>query len=48
MTDTEGSPEDEISVNAEINAGAALRHEFEATARKLIKCWANNGSGVVA
>lgn len=42
MTDTEGSPEDDISVNAEINAGAALRHEFEATARKLIKCWANN------
>ena len=42
MTDTEGVPDSENTVDNEVNAGAALSHEFEATARKLIKCWADN------
>lgn len=42
MTDTEGTPDWGDAVNDEANAGMAFSHEFEATARKLIKCWANN------
>jgi len=42
MTDTEGAPEGDRVINESVNAGAALNHEFEAMARKLIKCWANN------
>jgi len=42
MTDTEGAPESDLAVNESVNAGAALNHEFEAMARKLIMCWANN------
>jgi len=42
MTDTEGAPESDRAINESVNAGAALNHEFEAMARKLIKCWANN------
>lgn len=42
MTDTEGKTDNEAAVNDEVNAGVALSHEFEAMARKLIKCWADN------
>lgn len=42
MTDTEGAPDWGDAVNDEANAGMAFSHEFEATARKLIKCWADN------
>lgn len=42
MTDTEGTPDNEAVVDDEVNAGIALSHEFEAMARKLIKCWADN------
>jgi hypothetical protein len=42
MTDTEGQADSDETVNEDGNAGAAINHEFEATARKLIKCWADN------
>lgn len=42
MTDTEGPADSDEAVNEVGNAGAAINHEFEATARKLIKCWADN------
>lgn len=42
MTDTEGEPDTDEPVAGESNAGEAMSHEFEATARKLIKCWADN------
>ena len=42
MTDTESAPDWGDAVNDEANAGMAFSHEFEATARNLIKCWANN------
>lgn len=42
MTDTEGAPDWGDAVNDEANAGMAFSHEFETTARKLIKCWADN------
>lgn len=42
MTDTEGAPDWGDAVNDEANAGMAFSHEFEVTARKLIKCWADN------
>ncbi|MDS4069977.1 MAG: RNA-directed DNA polymerase [Candidatus Competibacter sp.] len=42
MTDTEGAPDWGDAVNDEANASMAFSHEFEATARKLIKCWADN------
>lgn len=42
MTDTEGALDWGDAVNDEANAGMAFSHEFEVTARKLIKCWADN------
>ncbi|MCA9181331.1 MAG: RNA-directed DNA polymerase, partial [Planctomycetales bacterium] len=42
MTDTEDTPVTDLAINGSVSTGAALNHEFEATARKLIKCWANN------
>jgi hypothetical protein len=42
MTDTEGQADDDETLNENGSAGAAINHEFEATARKLIKCWADN------
>lgn len=42
MTDTEGQADDDATVYEDGSAGAAINHEFEATARKLIKCWADN------
>ncbi|MEF8724383.1 MAG: RNA-directed DNA polymerase [Candidatus Accumulibacter delftensis] len=38
MTDTEGTPSTDRAINESVTDGAALNHEFEATARKLIKC----------
>jgi hypothetical protein len=47
MTDTDGQVEGDEAVNEDGNAGAAINHEFEATARKLIKSWAENPSLVL-
>lgn len=42
MTDTDGVQDSDNAIENSVNAGVALSHEFEATARKLIKCWAEN------
>ena len=42
MTDTESRAGAEESLSERITQGMVLAHEFESTARKLIKCWAEN------
>ncbi|WP_232357532.1 reverse transcriptase [Burkholderia contaminans] len=44
MTDTESSSDIVVTGSESVSNGAALSHEFEQTARKLIKCWAENPS----
>lgn len=44
MTDTESPADIDVAGSDAVSAGAALSHEFEQTARKLIKCWAENPS----
>lgn len=44
MTDATGSEEAGDSLSERVTNGKALAHEFESTARKLIKCWAENPS----
>lgn len=44
MTDTESPADIDVGGSDAVSAGAALSHEFEQTARKLIKCWAENPS----
>lgn len=44
MTDLEGASEHSESQLERVDSGAALAHEFETTARRLIKCWAENPS----
>lgn len=47
MTDTAAPVETGDTVSERVTNGAALSHEFESTARKLIKCWAENPSLVL-
>lgn len=42
MTDLSAPDDTGESVGDRMNGGEALSHEFESTARKLIKCWAEN------
>lgn len=42
MTDINAPIGKDISLNDQVTQGTVLVHEFEATARKLIKCWADN------
>lgn len=42
MTDTEGHVDAIEALSERVTNGMVLAHEFEATARKLIKCWAEN------
>lgn len=44
MTDTAAPVESDAALSERVTNGAALAHEFEMTARKLIKCWAENPS----
>jgi len=44
MTDATGSEHAGDSLSDRVTNGMALAHEFESTARKLIKCWAENPS----
>ncbi|MFM0502918.1 reverse transcriptase domain-containing protein [Paraburkholderia caffeinilytica] len=44
MTDTSAPSEADTSLSEGVSNGIALSHEFEQTARKLIKCWADNPS----
>lgn len=44
MTDTAAPVESDTALSERVTNGAALAHEFEMTARKLIKCWAENPS----
>lgn len=44
MTDSAAPVDDDLAVAEEVRSGIALSHEFEQTARKLIKCWGNNPS----
>lgn len=44
MTDVTAPAEGGESLLEQVNNGAAIAHEFESTARKLIKCWAENPS----
>lgn len=43
MTDTD-APIDTTAADEQVTKGMVLAHEFESTARKLIKCWAENPS----
>lgn len=47
MTDVNGPVEDELTYSDDGRAGRNISHEFEATARKLIKCWSENPSLVL-
>jgi hypothetical protein len=42
MTDLEGPAGSAESASDQVTQGMILSHEFESTARKLIKCWAEN------
>lgn len=42
MTDLEGPAGSAETIGDRVTQGAVLSHEFESTARKLIKCWAEN------
>ncbi len=42
MTDTEGHIDSGEALSERVTNGMVLAHEFESTARKLIKCWAEN------
>lgn len=42
MTDLEGTAASAVTVSDQVTQGGVLSHEFESTARKLIKCWAEN------
>ncbi|BCL91898.1 RNA-directed DNA polymerase [Ralstonia pseudosolanacearum] len=42
MTDTEGHADSGEALSERVTNGMVLAHEFESTARKLIKCWAEN------
>ncbi len=42
MTDLESPVGSSETVGDQVNQGVVLSHEFESTARKLIKCWAEN------
>jgi hypothetical protein len=44
MTDVAASVEARVALSEQVTNGMALAHEFESTARKLIKCWAENPS----
>lgn len=44
MTDLEGASDHRELLVEKADNGAALAHEFETTARRLIKCWAENPS----
>jgi hypothetical protein len=47
MTDTAAPIDTGDTLSERVTNGAALAHEFESTARKLIKCWADNPSLVL-
>lgn len=47
MTDTSAPMDAGDVMSVRVTQGAALAHEFESTARKLIKCWAENPSLVL-
>lgn len=47
MTDTAAPVDTGDTLSERVTNGAALAHEFESTARKLIKCWADNPSLVL-
>jgi len=42
MTDLESPARSTASISDQVTQGMLLSHEFESTARKLIKCWAEN------
>jgi hypothetical protein len=42
MTDLEGPASSVETLSDQVTQGVVLSHEFETTARKLIKCWAEN------
>lgn len=42
MTDLESPDGSQESIGDQVTQGVVLSHEFESTARKLIKCWAEN------
>lgn len=42
MTDTEARIDSGDTLNERVTNGRVLAHEFESTARKFIKCWADN------
>lgn len=42
MTDLEGRAGSAETIGDQVTQGQVLSHEFESTARKLIKCWAEN------
>ena len=42
MTDSESPAGSAETISDKVNQGVVLSHEFESTARKLIKCWAEN------
>lgn len=42
MTDTEGHADSGEALSERVTNGMILSHEFESTARKLIRCWAEN------
>lgn len=42
MTDLESPADSTETISDQVKQGAVLSHEFESTARKLIKCWAEN------
>jgi hypothetical protein len=42
MTDTESRAGPDEALSERVTEGMVLAHEFESTARKLIKCWAEN------
>lgn len=44
MTDTDGHADSGEALSERVTNGMVLAHEFESTARKLIKCWAENPS----
>ncbi|MFM0374327.1 RNA-directed DNA polymerase [Paraburkholderia aspalathi] len=47
MTDVNGPVNDELAYSSDGRAGRNISHEFEAVARKLIKCWSENPSLVL-
>lgn len=42
MTDRDGSIKGDGALSDKVSAGQLIAHEFESSARKLIKCWARN------